>query len=154
VDLKEPKSANIIHGLQKQLFNLAWNKDDTVGTFWSRLMAIVDKIQATGKEVDPSIIISRVIVSLPERFDMFKSNWEYNASSDATVLEFKQKLLQAELGLKEKGPKDIMETAFQAGVKDPKDLNCSQNMAASNGEALVAGNTSTGKTSTFQVPKL
>lgn len=117
-------------------------------------MAIVDKIQATGKEVDPSIIISRVIVSLPERFDMFKSNWEYNASSDATVLEFKQKLLQAELGLKEKGPKDIMETAFQAGVKDPKDLNCSQNMAASNGEALVAGNTSTGKTSTFQVPKL
>lgn len=74
-------------------------------------MAIVGKIQVTGKEVDPSVITSRVIVSLPERFDMFKSNWMFNASNDATVSEFKQKLLQAELGLKENRPKNIMETA-------------------------------------------
>jgi hypothetical protein len=117
VDLKEPKAANIIHGLKMQLYCMTWDKDDTVSSFWSKLMVIVDKIRATGKEVDSSDIISRVLTSLPDKFSMFKSNWEYNSTSELTVEEFKDKLVMAELGLKGSGKKENSELAFEVRVK-------------------------------------
>jgi hypothetical protein len=118
VDLKEPKAANIVHGLKMQLYCMTWDKDDTVSSFWSKLMVIVDKIRATGKEVDSSDIISRVLTSLPDRFAMFKSNWEYNSTSESTVEEFKDKLVMAEVGLKGSGRKECPETAFEVKVKE------------------------------------
>jgi hypothetical protein len=121
VDLKEPKAANIIHGLKMQLYCMTWDKDDTVSSFWSRLLVIVNKIRATGKEVDSSDIISRVLTSLPDKFSMFKSNWEYNSTSESTVEEFKDKLIMAELGLKGSGKKEGPELAFEAKVKEEED---------------------------------
>jgi hypothetical protein len=119
VDLKEPKAANIVHGLKMQLYCMTWDKDDTVSSFWGKLIVIVDKIRATGKEVDSSDIISRVLTSLPDRFSMFKSNWEYNSTSESTVEEFKDKLVMAELGLKGSGRKESPELAFE--VKEEED---------------------------------
>jgi hypothetical protein len=116
--LREPKSANVIQGLRLELHGMVWEKDDNVTSFWSRLMSVVNRIRATGKDVDSSEIITKVLVSLPRKFATFRANWEYNSTADSTIGEFKEKLMTAELSLAQTERSETQEMAFQAQAAD------------------------------------
>lgn len=112
--LREPKSANIIQGLRLELHGMVWKKDDTVTSFWSRLMNVVSRIRTAGKDVDSTEIITKVLVSPSRQFATFRANWEYNSTNDSTIGEFKKKLMTAELSLGQSEEEGSQEAAFQA----------------------------------------
>lgn len=92
-------------------------------------MRVVNRIKATGHGVHSSEIITKVLVSLPRKFATFRSNWEYNSTSDSTIEAFKEKLLVAELTVMEVDRNGPQETGFKAKVKEEEELDHAPDMA-------------------------
>ena len=96
VELMEPKSVNVLLHSWQEFHSYTWMEGDNVTSFWSGLSVIVSKIEAAGEDVKPSMIMSKVLVCLPEKFANFRTSWDLISTTSSTITEFKTKLLSAE----------------------------------------------------------
>ena len=77
IDLKEPKSVNVLLQSWQEFHTYSWKEGDDVTSFWSGLVVIVSKIESAKGTVDDSLMMSKVLVCIPkEKFANFRASWD------------------------------------------------------------------------------
>ena len=75
----EQKSQVSVHLLQQKFFSLEF-KEGNVSNFISQLEGIKSQLKQAGEEVSEKMIMTKVLMALPESFRHFVSAWESVAS--------------------------------------------------------------------------
>lgn len=88
----ERESAVSIHLLQQKFFSLEFGHD-SVTTVMSRLEEISNKLKQAGEPLSEKMIVTKVLMSLPERFKHFRSAWESVPIEKQTLIELTSRLL-------------------------------------------------------------
>ena len=63
-----------IHLLQQQFFNLKF--EDNVMSFISKVQNMVAEIKQLNEEIPENMVITKIIMALPDQYKHFSSAWE------------------------------------------------------------------------------
>jgi hypothetical protein len=99
MELKEPNSIDSKMQAWQDFHNYTWKETDDVTTFWSGLQLITARIQYNQGEIPDTLIMAKVLVSLPKRLANFKLTWDLCATSDKeakSLIDLKNGLINAE----------------------------------------------------------
>ena len=88
----EKESVVSIHLLQQRFFMLEFG-NSTVSTFISQLEEIRNKLKSAGEEVSSRMVMTKILMSLPEQYKHFRSAWESVPSDSQTLEELTSRLL-------------------------------------------------------------
>lgn len=70
----DKESVVSIHLLQQKFFTLEFK--ESVSTYISQLEEIRNKLKQAGEELSEKMIMTKIIMSLPEQYKHFRSAWE------------------------------------------------------------------------------
>ena len=83
-----------IHLLQQKFFMLEFQ--NSVSEFISHIEDIKNKLRTAGEELSEKIIITKILMALPEKYKHFRSAWESAPSDKQTLEELTSRLLLEE----------------------------------------------------------
>lgn len=95
----DKESVVSVHLLQQKFFLLEFG-NETVSTYVSRLEEIRSKLKQAGEEISEKMVVTKILMSLPERYKHFRSAWESTASDKQTLDELTSRLLIEEERIK------------------------------------------------------
>ena len=111
----ERKSNVSIHLLQQQFFNLKF--EDSVMNFVTKVQNMVAEIKQHKEEIPEKMVITKIIMALPEKFKHFSSAWESVADEQRTLSNLTARLLVEEERLKTKEETVALTAKNQSSVK-------------------------------------
>lgn len=88
----EKKSKVSVHLLQQRFFTLE-NKGESIAVFISRLEEIRSQLRQIDEDVPENMIVTKILMSLPEKFKHFTSAWESTSVESQTLQELTSRLL-------------------------------------------------------------
>ena len=88
----ERKSEVSLHLLQSKFFNMKFDNEGIM-MFISRINEIVSQIRQLGEEISEKMVITKILMSLPERYKHFLSAWESVPPTDQNMNELTSRLL-------------------------------------------------------------
>lgn len=88
----EKESVVSVHLLQQRFFSMDFG-DGTVSMFISQIEDIKNKLKQAKEEISEKMIMTKVLMSLPDRFKHFRSAWESVPESNQTLKELTSRLL-------------------------------------------------------------
>lgn len=115
----EKESAVSIHLLQQKFFSLQFG-DDPVSTVLSKLEQINTSLKQAGEPLSEKMIITKVLMSLPDRFKHFRSAWESVPIEKQSLNELTSRLLIEE----ERSCQSDQPEVALASVSRQQKLNC------------------------------
>lgn len=89
----EQKSATSIHPQQQRFYSFVKDPQDTLATHISKLENIVQQLKDSGESISESIVITKVLMTLPSTFSHFTSAWESTTAGDQTMTNLTSRLL-------------------------------------------------------------
>lgn len=92
----EQKSKTSIHLVQQRFYSFQKSPEDDMATHISKLENIVQQLKDLGEEVSPSMIITKILMTLPPSFNHFYSAWESTAADQQTLSNLTSRLLMEE----------------------------------------------------------
>lgn len=104
-----------VHLLQQKFFSLEF-VDNNVSIFISQIEEIRNKLKQAGEEISDKMVITKVLMSLPERYKHFRSAWE-SVSDDKQTLEE----LTSRLFVEDERSKSSEETTALVGASNTKE---------------------------------
>lgn len=82
-----------IHLLQQKFFLLQFESGSSVSSFISNLEEIQSKLKQAGEELSGKMIITKILMALPDEYKHFRSAWESVPSDKQTLDELTSRLL-------------------------------------------------------------
>lgn len=83
-------------GLRMQFFSFVYNEEKSVIDNCLEIDGLAQELRAVGEEIKDDWIISRILNSLPEKFNHFYSAWESFADIDKTLSKLMERLQHEE----------------------------------------------------------
>lgn len=93
-DMKSEESLSLI---QKEFFEFRWDPAGNVAQHISKLEQMASKLKALGGEIPPSMLITRILSTLPPKFNHFHSAWDSTTEAKRTVENLTARLMTEEL---------------------------------------------------------
>lgn len=116
----ERQSESNKHALQQKFFAFQKNPNDNIAMHISRLNKLVLQLRNVGVNIDESMVVTRIIMTLPSDYRHFGSSWEATAENDRTLQNLTNRLLAEETRLESYEPNEVTtHTAFFSGEKQP-----------------------------------
>lgn len=88
----EHKSQVSVHLLQQRFFSLEY-KEGSVAQFISEIEEIQSTLKGLGEEISEKMVITKILISLPENLKHFVSAWESTPNDKQTMNELMSRLL-------------------------------------------------------------
>lgn len=88
----DKESVVSIHLLQQKFFMLEFG-NESVSTYVSKLEEIKSKLKQAGEEISSKMVMTKILMSLPEHFRHFRSAWESVPEDNQTLDELISRLL-------------------------------------------------------------
>ena len=135
-DLNSDESLDIV---QKQFFHFKWEESESVAHNLSRIEQIAAKLKALDSEVKESMVITRVLSSLPKDYSHFHSAWDSVEQKKKTLENLIARLMSEEQRLPQKEEKK-QSTALIANNNAKSDNVQVYNKNKSGGKGIVCYN--------------
>lgn len=81
----EQNSQTSIHLLQQKFFSFAKDPNDDIATHIAKIETIVQQLKDLGETITDSMVLTRVIMTLPVEYKHFVSAWESTEKSSQTI---------------------------------------------------------------------
>lgn len=91
--------------LMQEFFNCTMSKNEDVSTHVSKLQNITHRIKSLGIEITNQMLISKILVTLPDNFKSFVTAWESTSEDNKTVENLISRLLLEEMRNREEEEK-------------------------------------------------
>nr|XP_018913495.1 PREDICTED: uncharacterized protein LOC109041563 [Bemisia tabaci] len=106
----------------EEFFSATYDKSKPISTHIGKLEEIFVRLKATDpKGIDDSALISKILSTLPDKLNYFKSAWDSTPKNERTLEDLKHRLFTEE---ERNGKKPETSVAFQANSKQLKCWNC------------------------------
>lgn len=92
----EQKSSVSIHHLQQKFYAFTRNDTDDVATHISKIEELVQQLSDLGVEICESMVVSRVLTTLPSQLNHFHSAWESTPKNERTLENLRMRLMNEE----------------------------------------------------------
>ncbi|KAB0793564.1 hypothetical protein PPYR_13184 [Photinus pyralis] len=93
MSIYEKKSQVSIHLLQQKFFALEFKHNEGAAGFISQLEEIKSTLKQLGEDLSEKMVITKILMSLPDNLKHFVSAWESTASDNQTLMELTSRLL-------------------------------------------------------------
>jgi len=121
----DKESVVSIHLLQQKFFTLEFR--ESVSTYISQLEEIRNKLKQAGEELSEKMIMTKIIMSLPEQYKHFRSAWESVTIENQTLEELTARLLIEEERMKSlEGASALASTSNRRDFKHKRDEKASK----------------------------
>lgn len=120
----EQKSDTSVHMVQQQFFQLKYSPDTEMSLFISKVQEFQNKLNQLGEGISDKLIITKILMSLPEKYSHFISAWESTSDERQTLNNFTARLLVEEERLKSKTNTAENSVALLAMKKNIKCYKC------------------------------
>uniref|UniRef100_A0A1B6BYY1 Copia protein n=1 Tax=Clastoptera arizonana TaxID=38151 RepID=A0A1B6BYY1_9HEMI len=88
----EQKSTVSVHLLQQRFLNYKYDGED-ISTLFSKIEEMVNQLKSLGETVSDKMIMTKVLMSIPDRFNHFISAWESVPTKKQTLDNLSSRLL-------------------------------------------------------------
>lgn len=88
----EQKSEATVHMLLQQWYSLQKNSSDDMATHVSRLEDLAHRLQTMGETIPESIIMTKILMTLPPLYKHFVSAWDFTQAQDCTLANLVSRL--------------------------------------------------------------
>lgn len=92
-DLKSEESLSLT---QKKFFDFKWDSSASVAANVSKIEQIVKKMKSLGGEISDSMVISRILSTLPQSYTHFHSAWDSTETGRRTLANLMSRLMTEE----------------------------------------------------------
>lgn len=92
----EQKSEASIHMLQQNWYNATKKSSDNIATHIAKLEDIAHRLKLMGETIADSIIITKILMTLPTGYRHFVSAWESTPAGERTLENLKARLITEE----------------------------------------------------------
>ncbi len=92
----EQKSKTSIHMLQQQFFLSTKEPDDDIAVYISKMQSLAQKLKDLGETIPDSMIMTKILMTLPENLMHFQSAWESTAADQQTIENLTSRLMTEE----------------------------------------------------------
>lgn len=92
----EQKSQCSIHFLQQKYYNFTKDPNDNLATHFSKLDEIVQQLNDLGEEISNSMIMTKILLTLPSNYSHFHSAWESTRAEERTIENLRTRLMVEE----------------------------------------------------------
>lgn len=116
MSIYEQKSQVNVHLLQQNFFRLEFSNRN-VAQFISKLEEIKSNLAQLGEELDDKMVITKILMSLPDNLRHFVSAWESTDISQQTLKELTARRLIEEERSKHGEEVMALSTILQKGIK-------------------------------------
>lgn len=99
---EQASRSNIVF-LQQKYYAFKKEPTDDISIFMSKLMEVVQQLKDQGEAISDSMVITKVLMALPQEYNHFHSAWESTRSEDQTMANLRARLLAEELRMKSQG---------------------------------------------------
>lgn len=124
----EQKSNVSAHLLQQKFYNLKFG--ESVADYFSKLSDISGQLRQMGQPINDKMIVTKIIMSLPEKYKHFVSAWDSVADGDQNLNYLMSRLLIEEERINGESEENKGEAAFHAKkrnfVKNITQVKCYQ----------------------------
>lgn len=127
----EQKSENNTYFLQQKYYNFKKEPSDDMATFISKLLEIVHQLRDQEETISDSMVISKILNTMPAEYSHFNSAWESASAADRTLTNLKARLMAEEMRLKSQDQVEEVE-ALMAKRTFPKKTNNKKGISANN----------------------
>lgn len=117
-DMKSEESLSLV---QKEFFEFRWDPAGNVAQHISKLEQMTSKMQALGGEIPSSMLITRILSTLPPKFNHFHSAWDSTTEARRTVENLTARLMTEELRMQKKDETDESTVALFSKTKQRAD---------------------------------
>ena len=83
-----------------------------MASFLSKVSMLTTRLEELKKPIDEAMVITKILASLPESYEMFRVSWSSSSASDKTMANLTCRLLQEEARQQEKNPRSGSSDAF------------------------------------------
>lgn len=105
---EQASKSNILF-LQQRYYSFVKDPCDDIATFLSKLMEIVQQMKDQNECVSDSMVMTKILMSLPAEFNHFHSAWESTSADGQTMGNLRARLMAEELRLKSQGQVERVE---------------------------------------------
>lgn len=96
-EIYENKSQTTVHLLQQQWFSVAKNKSDDIATHISKIKALAHKLNMLGEPTSDTMVITKIVMTLPRQYQHFITAWESTSENDRTLANLINRLTMEEI---------------------------------------------------------
>lgn len=128
----EQKSENNTYFLQQKYYNFRKEPSDDMATFISKLLEIVHQLRDQNETISDSMVISKILNTLPAEYDHFNDAWESTVTAERTLTNLRARLMAVEVRLKSRGQEVEEVEALMAKRTFPKKSNNKKGNSSNN----------------------
>ncbi|XP_036334799.1 uncharacterized protein LOC118745454 [Rhagoletis pomonella] len=138
---EQTSTASVLFLLQKY-YSYSKDPEDDIATFLSKLMEIVQHLRDQGEIISDSMIMTKVLISLPAEYNHFHSAWESVRPADQNLNNLRARLMAEEIRLsaQEKVKAEAFVARHQSRPKTKKHQNNNRKTTTKGGLAKSAKN--------------
>lgn len=92
----EQKSKTTVHLLQQRFYSFSKEQDDSISIHISKLQKIVQQLKDLGENISDTMVITKILMTLPAHYNHFYTAWESTAPGDQTLKNLTARLLMEE----------------------------------------------------------
>ena len=98
--------------VQKQFFETRWDNNSNISQHISKIEQLANKMKTLGEEIPSTMLIARILSTLPPQYDHFHSAWDSTETSKKTITNLTARLMTEELRMQSK--EDAKQTSTTA----------------------------------------
>lgn len=92
---KKARKASIFN-LQQEYYNFAKASQDAMAVYTSKLLSIVKQLKDLGETISDTMVMTKILMTLPPNLSHFSSVWESSAADNKTIQNLIQRLITKE----------------------------------------------------------
>lgn len=123
----EQKSETGVHFLQQKFFSFEKSVEDDIVTYISKLEEIAQQLKDLNEAIPDSMIVTKILLTLPSNFNHFHSAWESTESNKRTLDNLRNRLMIEEKRLKNQDSAGAESEALLAKRTAKKHFNKKEN---------------------------
>ncbi|CAG9137695.1 unnamed protein product [Plutella xylostella] len=116
----EQKTETSVHIVQQRFFQYKYEEGIEMAVFLSKVQEMKNQLKQMNEDISDKLVITKVLMSLPEDFSHFISAWESAPDDKQTYDNLVARLLVEEERIKEKRSESNQSSAFMAKRFDKK----------------------------------
>lgn len=95
-EIYEQKTQTSIHLIQQKFYSFTKESNDNMATHISKLNTIVQQLKDLGENISDSMVVTKILMTLPTTYSHFFSAWESTAAPERTLNNLTSRLMMEE----------------------------------------------------------
>lgn len=95
-EIYEQKTQTSIHLIQQKFYSFSKEPTDNMATHISKLSTIVQQLKDMGENISDSMVVTKILMTLPSTYSHFFSAWESTATAERTLSNLTSRLMMEE----------------------------------------------------------